>query len=101
MCGVLLADNVGLDKLEVSYGLMGVICAPLLFLKPFFVASGSPLWYPGDQRGRDAAAVATNENGSVFSRPINAHIQPIVIQLDGEDTPSESDLSGVEPFDEA
>lgn len=37
MCGVLLADNVGLDKLEVSYGLMGVICAPLLFLKPFFV----------------------------------------------------------------
>ena len=31
----------------------------------------------------------------------SAHIQPIVIQLDGEDTPSESDLSGVEPFDEA
>ncbi|KAM7307120.1 uncharacterized protein ISCGN_010756 [Ixodes scapularis] len=31
----------------------------------------------------------------------SAHIQPIVIQLDGEDTPSESDLSGVEPLDEA
>ncbi|KAM7293679.1 uncharacterized protein ISCGN_023277 [Ixodes scapularis] len=31
----------------------------------------------------------------------SAHIQPIIIQLDGEDTPSESDLSGVEPLDEA
>ncbi|KAG0433737.1 hypothetical protein HPB47_019639 [Ixodes persulcatus] len=31
----------------------------------------------------------------------SAHIQSIVIQLDGEDTPSESDLSGVEPLDEA
>lgn len=31
----------------------------------------------------------------------SAHIQPIVIQLDGEDTPSESDLSGVKPLDKA
>ncbi|KAM7290001.1 hypothetical protein ISCGN_030129 [Ixodes scapularis] len=31
----------------------------------------------------------------------SAHIQPIVIQLDGEDTPFESDLSGVDPLDEA
>ncbi|EEC10705.1 monocarboxylate transporter, putative, partial [Ixodes scapularis] len=36
-CSALLADNVGLEKLEVSYGLMGLLCAPLLFAKPFFV----------------------------------------------------------------
>lgn len=30
----------------------------------------------------------------------SAHIQPFVIQLDGEDIPSESDLSGVEPLHE-
>ncbi|CAN7985338.1 unnamed protein product, partial [Ixodes hexagonus] len=37
MSGVLLADYVGLDKLEVSYGLMGLLCGSLLFVKPFFV----------------------------------------------------------------
>ncbi|CAN8015653.1 unnamed protein product, partial [Ixodes persulcatus] len=36
-CSALLADSVGLEKLEVSYGLMGLLCAPLLFAKPFFV----------------------------------------------------------------
>ncbi|EEC18764.1 monocarboxylate transporter, putative, partial [Ixodes scapularis] len=37
MCGVLLADNVGLDQLEISYGLMGMIVAPLFLVRPLFV----------------------------------------------------------------
>ncbi|CAN8015650.1 unnamed protein product [Ixodes persulcatus] len=37
ICGVLLADYVCLDHLEVSYGLMGLLCAPLLLVKPFLI----------------------------------------------------------------
>ncbi|XP_040076323.1 monocarboxylate transporter 12-like [Ixodes scapularis] len=37
MHGVVMADNVGLKRLPVSYGLTGALCGPLLFAKPFFI----------------------------------------------------------------
>ncbi|CAN8002143.1 unnamed protein product, partial [Ixodes hexagonus] len=37
MYGVLLADYIGIDKLHISYTLAGLLCGPLLFLKPLLV----------------------------------------------------------------